>query len=150
MSRQRIMLIVLLVLVVAGGFVLFRQLRPRPTRAAAEPTPPAAVRRPRLKVDTTSVTVDTTRPAAVNWGRDPFEWLLEKGKEPTGEVATKLAALKLRAISLSSRGSFVLVDDYVLRVGDEIEGARVASIEKDRVVLRYDDHEYVLILGEGE
>ncbi|MDH7499519.1 MAG: hypothetical protein QHH30_03950 [candidate division NC10 bacterium] len=82
------------------------------------------------------------------WRRDPF--LLEK----EGVYALKPASdnffanLKLSGIIWAKEGGCAVVNDWVVKVGDEVGGAIVTEIRKDHLVLEMQGKRYILRLRE--
>lgn len=56
----------------------------------------------------------------------------------------KLPDFVLNGIVISPDGNIALINDQIIRAGDNIEGARVERIEDSRVVLSYEGREIVL------
>ncbi|MFQ5960855.1 MAG: hypothetical protein ACE5MG_05625 [Candidatus Methylomirabilales bacterium] len=79
------------------------------------------------------------------WGRDPFvigKNQLSQGPKPV----VKFSGFRLTGIVWGPRGYQALVNDYVVRVGDQVNGARVVSITKEGVELAKDGQTYFLPL----
>lgn len=62
-----------------------------------------------------------------DWKRDPFS--LERMLEAQGR------GLELGGIMSDEKSCHALINDYVVRIGDTIEGNKVVDIQKDRVIL---------------
>lgn len=74
--------------------------------------------------------------------RDPF--LPPSFKETRGKEARELM---LKAVFYRDEGGIAIVNDRILRVGDVIEGKRLAAIHRDRVELEDQDGKTTLVLG---
>lgn len=82
------------------------------------------------------------------WGRDPFA--LEAAR-PKGqaEVRPSFAAnLHVTGIIWDSTRMHAVINDSLVKVGDEVEGVRVVAIERDRVTVAKGDQRQILRLGE--
>jgi len=82
------------------------------------------------------------------WGRDPF--LLEReGVHPLKPASDNFFAnLKLSGIIWAKEGGCAVVNDWVVKVGDEVGGAMVTEISKDHLVLEMQGRRYILRLRE--
>ena len=83
--------------------------------------------------------------AAKDWGRDPFHTV--------GSVAStsKAGALTLKGIAFRSDGkSFAMVNEAILREGEEIEGNRIVKIERRQITLSREGRQFILRLEEEE
>lgn len=157
---------ILLTLVIAlGGLFLHdlftRRSLPKVPRALSQavqaiplpallekPTPQALIPEERWKA--------IEKRAAEGWGRDPF--LLDPSRLPPDPTKVKTAppkpkpnlstTMKVTGIVWGDRRSRAVINDFVVQEGDEIAGAKVLSIQRDRVVLLKDGQEHVLKLGE--
>ena len=161
---RRAMILLILVIAAAGLFLydlstrrslpkVARTLSPAvqaiPLPALLErPAPPALIPDERWKA--------IQERTAEGWGRDPF--LLDpsrlmpdptKVKAATPKPKPNLSAtMKVTGIVWGDRRSRAVINDFVVQEGDEIAGAKVLSIQRDRVVLMKDGQEHVLKLGE--
>ncbi len=61
------------------------------------------------------------------WGRDPFM--------VTQTPASSSSALALDGIVYDEKDSYVLINNQLLHIGDEVNGNRVVGIQQDRVIL---------------
>ena len=99
------------------------------SRAAGSETPPEVI-----------------EPVYETWGRDPFTTL-----GPFREV-TRLPedpGLSLSAISWKDGEAIALINDFVVREGDVVEGARVIDITSGSVILNRDGRRFNLTLSGG-
>ena len=83
--------------------------------------------------------------AAKDWGRDPFHTV--------GSVAStsKAGALTLKGIAFRNDGkSFAMVNEAILREGEEIEGNRLVKIERRQITLSREGRQFILRLEEEE
>lgn len=81
--------------------------------------------------------------AAKEWARDPFH--------PVGSVSStsKAGALTLKGIAYRHTGrSFAMVNESILREGEEIEGNRIVKIEQRQVTLSREGRQFILRLEE--
>lgn len=69
----------------------------------------------------------------ISWGRDPF--LSPLIKVVPEEGVPKVRALILTGIVRDEKGVQAIIGDYIVNVGDIINGKRVVSIKKNKVVL---------------
>ena len=89
--------------------------------------------------------------ARLSWGRDPFQ--LEpsrlKGFQPEGPKGPPLdQVLKVTGIVWNGRRAYAVINDFLVKKGDEIAGAKVTEIKWDHVILLKDRREHILTLGE--
>lgn len=82
----------------------------------------------------------------VSWGRDPF--LSPLAKETPDEGAPKVGALVLTGIVRDEEGVQAIIGDYIVNVGDIINGKKVISIKKNEVVLIKGKEKEILKLEE--
>jgi len=60
-------------------------------------------------------------------------------------------SLKLEGIMWDPDDPYVIINDEILRVGDEIEGVTILKIEKESVTFGYKDKTVVMpLIGKGE
>ncbi len=85
---------------------------------------------------------EVKRAASFMNARDPF--LPPSFKETRGKEARELM---LKAVFYRDGGGIAIVNDRILRVGDVIEGKRLATIHRDRVELEDRDGKTTLVLG---
>jgi hypothetical protein len=86
--------------------------------------------------------------ASLPWRRDPF--LLEKEGVRALKPADDnfFANLRLSGIIWAKEGGCAVVNDWVVKVGDEVGGATVREICKDHLVLEKQGRQYLLRLRE--
>ncbi len=87
--------------------------------------------------------------ASGRWGRDPF--LIEGARlKNTEGMPTKAPSLnlKLTGIVWDQNRAHAMINDYVVKEGDEIGGAKVVAIRRDSVTLVKDGVQHTLRLGE--
>lgn len=78
------------------------------------------------------------------WGRDPFH----SAGAATGPTA-KAGTLTLKGIAYRPSGkSYAMVNEAILREGEEIEGNRVVTIERRQITLSRDGRDFILRLEE--
>ena len=79
------------------------------------------------------------------WGRDPFHSVGSVGS------TAKAGALTLKGIAYRPSGkSFVMVNEAILREGEEIEGNRVIKIERRQITLSREGRDFILRLEEEQ
>ncbi|HUJ11748.1 MAG TPA: hypothetical protein VL171_17195 [Verrucomicrobiae bacterium] len=138
------------------GEEITRPLSPQPPTMAKVETPAPA---PALSIPTTaqsSSTPSTTQsPASPSPSSKAAEdelvgRVMEKIKAEQAAEAPKPAAeppqLALQGITLAADGSEAMINGISLREGEDIEGAKVVSIERRAVRLQFDGREIVLHL----
>lgn len=81
---------------------------------------------------------------AMEWGRDPFHSV----GAATGPTA-KAGTLTLKGIAYRSSGkSYAMVNEAILREGEEIEGNHIIKIEQRQITLSREGREFILRLEE--
>ncbi len=73
------------------------------------------------------------------WGRDPFVQA-----RPDLDVEALFGDLKLGVISVKGDDRMAMINSKSVRVGDEVNGLKVTSIESGRVILQSDEISYTL------
>ena len=82
---------------------------------------------------------------AREWGRDPF---YSAAAAVTGLTA-KAGTLTLKGIAYRPSGkSYAMVNEAILREGEEIEGNQIVKIEKRQITLSREGREFILRLEE--
>ena len=86
--------------------------------------------------------------ASAPWKRDPF--LLEKEGAQALKPAddSTFANLRLSGIVWTKEGGRAVVNDWVVKAGDKVEGATVREICQDHLVLEKQGKQYILRLRE--
>lgn len=155
--KQRILIVLGLVVALLALYTLFFGVRPGRAGAAAgdwksvlaaqageDTEAPEAGGEPK-------VTEDASKPGRTgkefsesreieSWGGDPFvrDWLL----------VNELREMQLKAITLGGEKAYVLINDQILEQGDLISGKRIVRIESDKVILEQGGRTFTLVLGE--
>jgi hypothetical protein len=124
------------VVIVFFVFLFAAVMKSKPAKKAASTAAGAAV------------SASENRPAAVpgpgkssfpSWGRDPFA---------VGSVPVQATGdLSLSGIFWDAKKPVCLIDGKMLKVGDEISGAKVLEITKDTVLLKVGDELRTLRVG---
>jgi hypothetical protein len=97
--------------------------------AGASVTADAAESRARLSTGLSEVNLEAfDRLQVPRWGRDPFA-------TPTKQEAMA-GTLSLTAILYHQSSSVAVLNGQVVRVGDEVDGRQVVSIDRDHVMVR--------------
>ena len=79
------------------------------------------------------------------WGKDPFH------SAGTASSTSKAGALTLKGIAYRPSGkSFAMINEAILREGEEIEGNHVVKIERRQVTLNREGREFILRLEEEQ
>lgn len=81
-----------------------------------------------------------------DWGRDPFLRLSQESTKDT--ITTKGPYLSFKAISWKDGVAYVLINDVVLKKGEEKNGIRLLQVRKNQVVCRKGQKVFTLTLGE--
>ncbi|PIV64135.1 MAG: hypothetical protein COS11_03760 [bacterium (Candidatus Ratteibacteria) CG01_land_8_20_14_3_00_40_19] len=79
-----------------------------------------------------------------NWKRDPF--LLSAEKEEEKKSILREFSFSLSGIVWKEKKLLALIDDYIVKTGDIIDGYMVLEITENKVVLEKDGKEYQLFL----
>ena len=87
----------------------------------------------------------------LTWGRNPFEKppkLRESKSTANMEEARSFVSspLKLNGVIIKGKEAWAIIDENVVKVGDDISGRIVEKIEMGKVILRSGQTEEVLIL----
>jgi len=82
--------------------------------------------------------------------RDPFVPLVDKKGRPVevveGGLQFKASDLYLEGIIWDPVKPMAIINDEVISSGDKIRGVTIQKIEKDRVILKYQDKEFELTM----
>ena len=71
---------------------------------------------------------------ALKWGRDPF--VLPTSQAGRGGKEAIESEFRLSAIIYRAGRGVAIINNRIVRIGDAIEGMKVAEIRQDRVILR--------------
>ncbi|MCX5715694.1 MAG: hypothetical protein NTV07_02310 [Candidatus Omnitrophica bacterium] len=139
MTKTKIEIIVTAGFVVLFAFVVFKSI---PGAKVKKATPPAPVKNsPAVAHKRDVVQADTNGPAkAAAWGRDPFSF----GKST---YASAENGMVLNGIVWDENAPSAIINDNIVKVGEEVDGKKVAEIKKDKVILTKDGAVYELNLG---
>jgi NhaP-type Na+/H+ and K+/H+ antiporter len=149
MTKKRILLVIVF-LVILISIIVFTRSRPKQAEKVLVSEPPLLTEK-----EPPSVTVEDFSPPAeheritesVIWGRDPF--LSPLVKVVLEEEIRAQTALSLTGIVRDEKGAQAVIGDYIVYVGDIINGKEVVSIGTKEVVLRKGkDKEILRLLGE--
>jgi ribosome-associated protein YbcJ (S4-like RNA binding protein) len=88
---------------------------------------------------------------SLTWGKNPFEKpakLWGKKSEMSREKSKSFVSspLKLNGVIIKGKEAWAIIDENVVKVGDNISGRTVEKIEMGKVILRSGQTEEVLIL----
>jgi len=88
------------------------------------------------------------RVASTSWGRDPF--LLEKEGVHAIKATSdnSLANLKLYGIIWAAEGGCAIINDWVVKAGDQVAGLSVKEIHQDHLVLEGQGKRHILRMRE--
>lgn len=148
MAKKKIILLVGLLVLLALVLILRKPIHHKakvtpisqaPSMAEEKKTPPAP--------EEAFIPLEIRRvKEPVSWGRDPFLSPLVKGVP--GEGIPRVGALILTGIVRDEEGVQAIIGDYIVNVGDIINGKRVISIKKNEVVLMEGEEKEILKLEE--
>ncbi|MCK4245048.1 MAG: hypothetical protein KAX20_05430 [Candidatus Omnitrophica bacterium] len=79
-----------------------------------------------------------------NWKRDPFLLPADEKKKSI----LKEFSFSLSGIIWKEKEPLALIDDYIVREGDTVEGYTVVKIAQDKIILEEAGKKYQLFLGE--
>lgn len=150
---------VLLALVLVVGLILVYDLlkergpgkSPRPLSVAALPAPSPPVGPGRSAPIPEERWKAMQERASRAWGRDPFALppARLKGFQPETPKGPPLdQALKVTGVVRNGRQVYAVVNDFLVKPGDEILGAKVVEIREDAVILQKDGREHLLKFGD--
>jgi hypothetical protein len=81
------------------------------------------------------------------WGRDPFAQIIrEAGVKKSRQPVAESNIFRLSAISYMGNNSVALINDNVVKIGEQLAGYTVSSIEPRRVILSKNSEKIVLNL----
>lgn len=80
-----------------------------------------------------------------SWKRNPF--LLPQREKEKSILREEGFSFSLSGIVWKEGAPLALIDDYIVRKGETLEGYTVANITQDRVILEQDGKKYELFLG---
>jgi len=81
------------------------------------------------------------------WGRDPFFGIIIGEREEKPDASSGQQDLVLQAVSLKGKKAMAIINQTVVREGDEVFGMRVHQIQRDRVVFSGGEREMTLRFG---
>jgi len=82
------------------------------------------------------------------WGRDPFALEAAQLKAQAEAGQNFAASLHLSGVVWDGARLRAVINDSVVKVGDELDGVRIVAIERDRVTVSKGTRRHVLRLGE--
>ena len=82
------------------------------------------------------------------WGRDPFTLEAARPKRQIEGQPSFAAGLHLSGIVWDGTRIHAVINDSVVKVGDEVAGIRVVAIDPDRVTLAKGNQRQILRLGD--
>ena len=135
MTKKRIILLVALLVLLVFLIVLRKPRRQRAKVAPIQEAPSVTEEKKAPPApEEAFVPLEIRRvKGSISWGRDPFLSPLVKGVP--GEGVPKVGALILTGIVRDEKGVQAIIGDYIVNVGDIINGKKVISIKKNKVVL---------------
>jgi len=83
-----------------------------------------------------------------NWGRDPFNEKVYTGK-CGGKFARSGSTPKLKGLFWKEGHAYVMVDDEILKVGEEKEGLKIERVEGKAVFCRQGNRSFTLHWSES-
>jgi len=135
-KQQLIILWVIVAILVAA--IIIAVLRPRPKRIVQAKT--ASFGETAFAVQKHAAQKKEIKSSFKSWGRDPFA-IGGSLAEPSG------GQLSLSGIIWDAKRPYCIIDNKVVKVGDEISDCKVITINKDTVSVRVGDEIKILKLG---
>ena len=79
--------------------------------------------------------------------RDPFIPLISEDKTIMGQagwsfISSKLPEMKIEGILFDKTKPLAIINDKIVKVGDNINNCKIVSITREEMVIRYMDKEY--------
>ncbi len=141
-ALNRRTMILLGLTIVAGVYLIFDLT----SSSKAPPAPPAVARALEAVPTPTPGATPTASPGRrlapppppdQPWGRDPFA--IDGNRLPHGpEVADQFSGFNIKGIVRGPRGYQAIVNDRVVRPGDQVDGARVVRITSEGIEFEKD------------
>lgn len=157
-KRTLILLAVtILAALVLGYNLLFGKKGPRPGKKSSNvPTVaevlaarPSPSRSPGMPAGTPTRRLAPPPPPNQPWGRDPFA-IQESRLPATPKAVVQFSGFKITGVVWGPEGYRALVNDRVVRVGDQVDGARIVRITKKGVEILKDGETLFLTLIEKD
>lgn len=135
MVRKKIILIAVLLILFALILILRKPIQRKTKVVPVSKVPSVAIEKPAPPVPEEAFAPLEIRrvKGSISWGRDPF--LSPLVKRVSEEGVPKVGALILTGIVRDEEGVQAIIGDYIVNVGDIINGKKVISIKKNEVVL---------------
>ncbi|HEA47298.1 MAG TPA: hypothetical protein ENH97_02685 [bacterium] len=148
MVKKRIIFLAGLLILLALILILRKPIHRKAKVAPVPETPSVADEKKAPPTpEETFIPVEVRRvKGPISWGRDPFLSPLVKGVPEEG--VPRVGALILTGIVRDEKGVQAIIGDYIVSVGDIINGKNVISIKKNEVVLMEGKKKEVLKLEE--
>ena len=148
MAQKRIILLVALLVLLASILSLRKPIQRRVKMTPVSQVPSVAIEKKAPPTpEEAFLPLEIRRvEGPVSWGRDPF--LSPLVKRVPEEGAPRAGALILTGIVRDEEGVQAIIGDYIVNVGDIINGKRVISIGKNEVVLMEGKEKEILKLEE--
>ena len=128
-------------LVVTAGFILVFLFILYGKYSSAKNKKTAPVLTPQAYMPAAAIKQGATeRLKNMNWGRDPFMFGTAK------IYSDEDGALALNGIAWDEKAPSAIINNKVVKVGDEVAGNKVADIRKDKVIVTKDGSSYELNL----
>jgi hypothetical protein len=140
-----------------ADFVFVGGKKPRSARKAADPPAvaravemaKAAQKAPAVPTATGARNLAPPPPPDQPWGRDPFA-IDQKRLPRNAKAGNEFAGFKITGVVWGPQGYQALVNDHVVRVGDQVNGARVVRITKEGVKLEKNGETHFFPLSEKD
>ena len=148
MVRKKIILIAAFLILLALILILRKPIHRKAKVAPVSETPSMAEeKKAPPTIEEAFIPVEIRRvKGPVSWGRDPF--LSPLIKEIPEEEVPQVGALILTGIVRDEKGVQAIIGDYIVSVGDIINGKNVIRIGKNEVVLMKAKEKEILKLEE--
>jgi hypothetical protein len=81
----------------------------------------------------------------LDWGKDPFRPAI-KIKEEEEKSESEEIKPKLKGVVIQKNDRYAIIDDKIVREGEEISGMKVTKIERGKVILKSERKTQILVL----
>jgi len=81
----------------------------------------------------------------LDWGKDPFLPAIKIKKEEEKSESEEIKSI-LKGVVIQKNDRYAIIDDKIVREGEEILGMKVAKIERGKVILKSEGRTQILLL----
>jgi hypothetical protein len=81
----------------------------------------------------------------LDWGKDPFRPAIKITKEEEKSESEEIKP-KLKGVVIQKNDRYAIIDDKIVREGEEISGMKVTKIERAKVILKSERKTQILLL----